>query len=287
MLPRSIITSALVGCGPAVANLDNNAQPRVIAAHEIFVIDRDDHMLCLSDCLTADPDPDAAYENVRSQGGTMCALRTDGQVECWGPRDFSELVPKGVFLDVALSSLIACALDEVGEVQCWGLDSEAAAEVERGAPPGPWVEIQGDGFTPLFCVADAGGRGACWDKLGTTPFPQAYASFKVRGTRACGLSPGVRTDGFDVDCFTRNATYSAPATWVKEMGLAQYFECVLLVETSRYKEGTLRCSGDKEFPQGQFEQLSVDAGQACVLTDEGEVICWGGRMDQIMSYGTF
>jgi len=273
----SPVLLTLGACAPAVPERAGPS-PVPILTSDVFVLDRDQHLICLSDCRDPKPDPNATYQNVRGLGRFSCAVRTDGRAECWGPYGFGDLVPDERFRDATAYLGQACGITEAGEVLCWG---DRAEEVARHAPAGPWDQIETTGRDG-YCVWSRGGAVGCFGRGLPAEFSSGYQTFHVDHQVGCGLVG----DG-EVDCFLGLSSYQAPRHFVRALDVAAYFECVLMMETHAHKEGSLLCTGDEPYPEGEFAQLSLSGGNGCVVTEDDEVLCWGYDFETVQSFGTF
>jgi hypothetical protein len=272
------IAGALIGCTSLTIQEDPGPSPVPMLTSDVFVLDRDQHLVCLSDCLDPDPDPTATYRSVRGSGRFSCAIRTDGRAECWGPHGFGDLVPDGRFRDATAYLGQACGITEDGAVRCWGEDGEAMA---GNAPPGSWDQIETtEGGYCVWSAVD--GAVGCFTRFGPGEVDYGYESFLVSRRVGCGLIG----DG-QVDCFQGISGFRAPRHFVQSFDLAAYYQCVLMMETRAHKAGTLICSGDEPVPEGRFAQISMYGPHGCVVTAEDEVVCWGGDWETPTSFGTF
>ncbi|MDG2305239.1 MAG: hypothetical protein P8R42_11410 [Candidatus Binatia bacterium] len=57
--------------------------------------------------------------------GHICAIDTEGTIECWGNDEYGQATPPaGRYTDLALGRHHSCALRENGSVVCWGGSTE-------------------------------------------------------------------------------------------------------------------------------------------------------------------
>lgn len=271
-----VMLCTAVACAPTVADPDARS-PEPILTNDVFVLDREQHLHCLSDCLDPTPDPDVTYRSVRGGGRFSCAMRTDDTIECWGPNGFGDLAPEGRFRDATARTAQACAVDLAGEVFCWG---DRAELMQANAPVGPWDRIEAT--RNGYCVWSEDGTVRCFHPSDPGEPSYGYQTFHVNGDVGCGLVG----DG-EVDCFIGKSSFRATRYFVKALDIAGLYQCVLMQETSAHKEGSLLCSGDPPHPEGQFEALSLYGSHGCVVTKDEEVLCWGGDWDTPQSFGTF
>lgn len=271
MLLRALSVLLCVGSGCSATIEEPGRPPPVpMVAGDVFVLDRDQHLHCLSACVDPTPDPDATYRSVSGQNRFLCAVRTDDTLECWGPNGFGELTPEGRFRDASARTAQACAIAEDGEVVCWGDRAEAIAAI---APPGPWDQIEAYDYG--YCVWAEDGTVGCFPPDSDAEFGFGYETFDVDGRIGCGL-----IGGGEVGCFLGSTSFSTPRYFVKDIDLARRWSCVLMMETRIHNEGELLCSGEQNSPEGRFVDLSVHAGNGCVVNKDEEVLCWGFHWDR-------
>ena len=102
---------------------------------------------------------------IASRRSTVCGLRTDGSVTCWGANHHAlSDVPDGRFVAVTTGQAHACALKPDGTAVCWGSDEHG-----RSTPPyGPFTALTaGDSNT---CGLRTDGTVDCWgEKLAIPP----------------------------------------------------------------------------------------------------------------------
>ena len=194
----------------------------------------------------ADP-PEGTFIDVSAGKYSTCAVRTGGELVCWGD-DWGPL-PQGRFVRVDIWEGIrlrnGCALADDGSVECWTMRRPEFAAIDRRL---------GQDFGHDFGQAD--------------PPEGAFEQVSVAGRYACGL----RTDA-SVTCWGDN---------VGEEGYVVGSGFIVRQE-DRYRgddpsEGTYRHhefwpGGALEVPEGPF--VEVHAGMPpCALRPTGELVCW-------------
>ena len=95
------------------------------------------------------------------QSSHVCAVRTDGDIECWGDNRWGQtsLTPWldiAPYRDVASGFRHTCAIGAGGEVLCWGNDSRGQTQ----SPPGAFTAISA-GFWHT-CALRTDGEINCW-----------------------------------------------------------------------------------------------------------------------------
>jgi hypothetical protein len=69
--------------------------------------------------------PSGAFQALDVNSLTGCALRTTGDIACWGESVVSG-APTGTFKTISLGDFHACAIRSDDTVACWGNDSNGA-----------------------------------------------------------------------------------------------------------------------------------------------------------------
>jgi RHS repeat-associated protein len=225
-----------------------------------------------------------------------CAVRTDGEVSCWGYNFWGALgnghgpdllepsppvgLPGGLKATaVAAGGNHTCALLVTGEVSCWGYNQAGQVGVGTAAgevrtPSAPLVMPNGSAVTAVAaggsvtCALLTGGQVTCWGSGaalgngvgGTVPAPPAPIAMPG-GAAALGISAGSNhvcalLVGGQVTCWGSDAT--------GQLGNGATTGSVL----SPPAPITL--------PTGTTA-AAVSAGTdfTCVLLDTGQVTCWG------------
>jgi hypothetical protein len=125
-----------------------------------------------------------AATEIAAGGAETCALRSGGQVDCWGSNDSGQLgdgatggssdAPTGVSgisnaTQIAVSGGFACALLSTGQVECWGENRQG--ELGNGDTANSNVPVAVRGITNAVqvtagtdsaCAALEGGAIDCW-----------------------------------------------------------------------------------------------------------------------------
>jgi hypothetical protein len=182
------------------------------------------------------------YKDV-SKGGAICAVRSSGELVCWGNDRYFLPAPAGSFEQVAVGEEAACARRADQTVACWGNPVRAYY-----VPPAYTFESLTGGAYFVCGLAAIGHAAICWE-----PRVGAESVFGVQGPFtqvdtgrffACGLRP----DG-SVSCWS--------ASWPP--GGAP--------DANSY--------GELQPVQGPFRELTVGEFHACGLRADGQVACWG------------
>ena len=102
------------------------------------------------------------YISMSTRYDVTCAVRTTGEVDCWG-RNASSDAPAGPHREVSVGGSHTCALNARGEISCWGGLAD-----QTDVPPGIYQAVsatnssnsgQRGGFT---CAIRDSGELVCW-----------------------------------------------------------------------------------------------------------------------------
>jgi alpha-tubulin suppressor-like RCC1 family protein len=169
------------------------------------------------------------------ESASVCALTTNGAVQCWGHDEGATpttVVPSGA-VAVSVGVLSACALMSGGTVECWGDNSEGelGSVFDGGASSAP-VTVSGlSGVRAISVGGDVTSAGS-----------------SVAGTACAILASG------GVDCWGSNA-YGLLGN-----GSNAYWSSQPVPVTGL---------------SGGVTAISVGADFACAVTASGGVMCWG------------
>ena len=129
---------------------------------------------------------------VSSADGRTCALRSSGEIACWGRGADGVMLPAtGAFTSVGIGWQHACAVRVGGDAECWGRNDHG----EATPPTGSFQSVSVGGFGWRYsCGVRAGGAVECWgsDVHGrTSPPPGTFVTADNGGDHSCGI----RTNG--------------------------------------------------------------------------------------------
>lgn len=201
-----------------------------------------------------------------------CAIRTDGQVACWGNDDYGQVseAPDGRFKTLALSRHSSCGVRTDGSVICWG---DLAHTHQPGAPTGVFTALE---LTYVnTCALKVDGSVACWGFWHEPPVG-AFKQVSTGYSHACGI----RSDD-TLACWGANdlGEADAPSGKFQRVSSGGFASCALPVG-----EGKARCWGSTfssilQVPSDTFVDLSVGDEHACGLRTSGTIACWGENGD--------
>ena len=132
--------------------------------------------------------------------GQLCGLRTDGAIQCSGPRAVLwGDPPDGHFRDVSVGANHSCALRIGGSLECWGLDYGGLLD----APDGHFTAVSASNY--YSCAIRADGTVECWglDYGGLLDAPDGrFTAVSASTAHACAIR-----DNRTIECW---GTFRAP-----------------------------------------------------------------------------
>ena len=230
--------------------------------------------------ITIGPPEDAAtgFTAISARRSHTCAIRTNGEIECWGKNGyywerpatgetgFTETgqadAPPGNFRAVAAGWNHTCAIRDTGEIACWG-DT-------LGAPPeGSYTAIAAGDFHTCAIRASSG-EIECWgeDHNGQIDAPEgSYIAISAGYWQNCAI----RANSGEIECWGwRLYEQSAIPTGSFTAVSAGWSHACGLRGT-----GEIVCWGGGTAPAGSFTAVSAGFEHACGLRESGEITCWG------------
>jgi alpha-tubulin suppressor-like RCC1 family protein len=195
-----------------------------------------------------------------------CAIRTDGRLSCWGSEfggTSSHPHPSGQYTQVSTGRYHACAIRSDGETVCWGDNAYGQ------------LDVPDERFTTLSagtyhtCGMREDGSLRCW---GAEAIGKSLAKFPIQGQsrapdiRAIEISAGVTVtcallDGGSVQCWGLDVTGTCAEDGASGRPCPHWDD-----------------SGPLAAPAGvSFEHISVDEFNACGVTTDHELRCWGSN----------
>ena len=200
---------------------------------------------------------------------TTCALRTNGQAECWGyNNDGQATPPSGTYTTITAGSWHTCALRTNGQAECWG-DNEYG---QATPPSGTYTTITAGLWHTCALRTNGPSR-----MLGPTTLagrqrrPQAPTPPSPPGRwHTCAL----RTGG-QAECWGYNTGGQAtPPSGTYTTITAGGHTCALRTG------GQAECWGYNEYgqatpPSGTYTTITAGADHTCALRTGGQVACWG------------
>ncbi len=194
------------------------------------------------------------FVDVSVQGSHACALRDDGTARCWGNNESGQSVdPIGVFDAIDTAFFTSFGLRPDGSIEVWGY--EADEEYGFRPPAGKFKQLSVGQFA---CAVEAEtDEVQCWNGLRlNAPLPTEPVSRLFRSS-AYGMCAELK-ESREPYCW---GVKPVEEYVQRETGWSPEFSTQLPV-------------------QERFLELEVDYEQACGITDDARVICWGPKADE-------
>lgn len=223
----------------------------------------------------------------------LCGL-ANGEVYCWGNGRFGELgvgeentqslVPTGPLrhlrnaVSISANRGFACALESTGSVACWG--NNVHGQLGDGTKANRFEPVQVQRLSDVIqvatgyqhaCAVTRGGQVQCWGENADGQLGKSEGGIYTRPQRVPSLSRPVqvaagsastcaRLKSGHVECWGTNA--------FGELGRGQ-------------GPSALKTSPRPARVKGLSNVIDISgyADHYCAVTDEGNVMCWGGKTD--------
>lgn len=203
-----------------------------------------------------------------------CALRTDGQVDCWG----NVWSQPGTFTALSAGREHVCGIRPDGTVACWGQNEFGQATPPKALTLPPSIAAGGR----HTCMVLPDGQADCWGDNGigqASPPADPFVSVGSGDEYSCGL----REDG-SVACWGDNShgQHTVPLEPLSQLSVGRMHACGV-TEDGRAKCWGWNSNGQADAPAGYydtFENVSAGFVHSCgVLRDYGNGMCWGYNGD--------
>jgi len=180
------------------------------------------------------------------------ALTPEGEIDCWGDCDASN-VPPGSYEKVCAEGGYACVLDADGAFVCW-YDGGDIEDTVLAGPPNDVVAVDIDCGGGFVCVVGDDEMLSCW-----------------------GVSDGSEDDYGQVT--------DAPVSLedVQSVHTGYYHGCVLDGSGEATCWGS-NLGGEIEPTPGTYTTLEGGWNTTCGLDSEGQVVCWGVNYPEYIGY---
>jgi alpha-tubulin suppressor-like RCC1 family protein len=258
---------------------------QVSAGHDSTCAVRDDHTLwCWGGGVSADPaqiDAATDFASVDLYGKHACALRSGGEVLCWGDNAWGQLgdgtstarsapapvVGASGFAHLAVGRDATCAIKS-GQLWCWGQNREGQLAIGEPRKYEP-VQVSSGSFSAVYtsaggtCARGSSGALSCWGKNTSGQL----------GVGNLGPESEPRTVGAAYDWTAvaggdehRCGVRAQQSVWC--WGAGDYQQLAFYSEEPRLEPGALSMTGP-------FKDVVAAANYACALRSDGNVLCWG------------
>ncbi|MBW2256696.1 MAG: hypothetical protein JRI25_19155, partial [Deltaproteobacteria bacterium] len=231
------------------------------------VTPRDD----LEEGPSSEPDTVTIVEALVGSGSShACALRTTGDLLCWGNRDYAmNRPPKEAARQLAVGGWHNCAIRQADRgLMCWGHDVYGQSR----PPSGRFRRVTAGGWHS--CALDMDSHLTCWGQGAdgrTEAPPGVHADVSAGWNHTCALDP----EG-GVICWGDNEHGQCDALEGRfvQVSAGEFHSCAL------NEDGEIQCWGSNraselDAPPGPFVAVEVGARFTCGLRSVGAVACWG------------
>ena len=208
--------------------------------------------------------PATGYIAVSAGYEHTCAIRTGGEIECWGSNDgWDGYVgqsdpPPGTFTAVSAGNLHTCGLRTNGAIECWG----DVAAIEDNPPTGSYTAISA-GWRNICGLRENG-------EIDCTTDDAPAGRFSAVSTGGTGSgNPGwhtcaIRASDSVIECWGNNEVFQNTAIYEEEDGTLT-------------GEGEWVYTGQATPPEGSYTAVSAGGWYTCAIRESGEIACWGSN----------
>ena len=236
------------------------------------------------------------YTDVSAGRLFTCAVKSDGDVTCWGLNMWQQApdLVTGPFNQVSAGGYHGCALEPSGSITCWGDDGEGMGVTSP--PAGAFTQFSA-GFNHS-CGLRSGGSIDCWgsptwgkaeDQTGS--FIQVSAGYDHTcavgsgGTAQCwggGLTDTGVSPNFGQSIVPPGVTFT-------QVSAGQNHTCGIKTD------GGIVCWGGNTWgqstpPPGVFKQVAAGYLHTCAIRADDTLTCWGYNLYGVVGHvpeGTF
>ncbi len=209
--------------------------------------------------------PRTRFVQIDAGSSHTCGIRPEGSVACWGGNAKGQSsAPEGALVTISAGLDHTCGIRTDGSATCWGDNSTG----QSSAPTGLFTAISaGDGYT---CALDMNRSAVCWGEArgGELP-PQGQFTALATGWGTLGLREDGSVSywgvgGDNLLSYRMSGTFAA----ISGGGL---FYCGMR------SDGTLvEFDDENDAPAGQYRAVSGRDWHGCAIGTDGQVTCWGG-----------
>ena len=240
------------------------------------------------------------YKAIAGSGGSVCGLRDDGSLQCWGSQErvlsgtVSSLSWDRHLCGLRMDGTLTCAMSTRGDDLAY-LPKEPLSDFSEGrfhgcgirAKDGSltcWSQEPDDAVTPpqgaftevvsglhYSCARASGGVVKCFGKEAPPQVPQSQFEALSGGlSHVCGI----RKDG-SLECFGQNVegVTEPPAGKYKKVSCGNWHCCAIAEDNSLACWGK-NSSGEATAPTGTFTVVEASVNFSCGVRESGTV-CWG------------
>ncbi len=249
------------------------------------------------------------YTAIAAGGSRICAIRTDGTIDCWGGQYYSN-APTGQYTAIAATDVLSgirhdrfCAVRTDGTINCWSpgdpggpggpgyfyshteyqqLD-QYRRSIMRPQPhssAGPYTAIAIDNH---LCAIRTDQTIDCWGHIahGQADAPAGQYTAIATGE---GHSCAIRIDGTIACWGSRNVFWpdgdliiDPPEGQYTAISASNYRTCAIRTDQTINCWGWLPAGGDWNYdpPAGQYTAIATGHEHSCAIRTDGTINCWG------------
>ena len=251
--------------------------------------------------ISTPEDATLRYIAVSAGSNHTCAIRSSGEIACWGANadGQSDAPTTGSFAAISTGETYSCAIRDTREIECWGATGDRDAAKRGGLifRPGEFLTDAPDGeFTAVSAVSQVScglrstGAIECWgydDHVRSAAPTGSFTAISVGTGHACAIS---ENDGA-IECWGANGNgqTDAPPGNFRAVAAGWNHSCAI-----RASDGAIECWGNNEHyayddtgevqrietgqtdaPDGSFRAVSAGRWHTCGLRESGAIDCWG------------
>jgi hypothetical protein len=188
-----------------------------------------------------------------------CALRSNGEIACWGNPPLGATPPPGRFTTIAIGAWGNCAIAADRTIQCWG------GIVDWHPPRGQFVDV--DVGTPSQLAVGVDGTLVEWGRRESRRTGDA-TQVAANDCQSCVLNRGGA-----VECRDEKGKTSGLG------GPLTFFAPLCAGGCGLRPNGTAACLGavgpPPEIAQARFVEIASTHSRVCAVSADGQLTCWG------------
>jgi hypothetical protein len=240
-----------------------------------------------------------------TQSGT-CALDAAGAIHCWGFAPQVWDVPSGAFVELYAGADTVCAVRADRSVACFG---EPNGVVDTSHAPSAGVTTLGVG-SGIICATEIGGDLFCESLTAALEVPPPAAELPIALSVGNQFACGIREEDGTLFCWGSETLGScdfsppadqleAPAGSFVVLASGPYSSCAVDVDGELACWGlgkpddppsgdcaTAKSYGQSDPPDGTFRTVAVGKYNACGIRSDGTLACWGAGTSDDCESGT-
>ena len=233
--------------------------------------------------------PAVAYKAFSNGASSMCAIKLDDTLDCWGRSTTSVPAEKpsdlGTVKAISVVEPNACAIKSNDSLVCWGGNYSGESDVPNDLGSVKTVETSGS----HTCAIKSNDALVCWgdNEEGQIDVPNDLGSVKgiaLGGDLGSYFTCAIKADN-SVDCWgsDSNGQLRVPSNLkAKQLEAAQYGSFACAIKTDDMAQCWGDAGGIPENPHevptdlGTVSEISMGLWHVCVLLKSDQTVrCWG------------